>query len=122
MIALYLDENVSLLVATVLSNEHFVVVSAHEVGMIGANDEEQLQYAAAHGRVLLIFNQKHFRPLYDTWWSAGQSHNGIILSREYKKDEIADLLQLIRNLLTQASPDDLRNSLVYLQQYSWERF
>lgn len=118
MIALYLDENVPPLVASVLRSERIDVVSAYEVNMVGKDDEEQLRYAATNGRAVLTFNQKHFRPLYDAWWSAGRKHSGIILSREYKMDEIAELLQLIRNLVTRVAPDELENSLTYLQQYS----
>lgn len=95
MIALYLDENVPPLVANVLRNERMDIVSAYEVGMVGKDDEEQLRYAAANGRAILTFDQKHFRPLYDAWWFAGRTHSGIILSREFKMDEIADLLRLI---------------------------
>ncbi|MBI2910448.1 MAG: DUF5615 family PIN-like protein [Chloroflexi bacterium] len=117
MIALYLDENVPPLVANLLQAEKYDVISAHEVGMFGKDDEEQLQYAASSGRALLTFNQKHFRPLYDRWWGPGRSHSGIVLSRQYKLDEIGELVRLIRNLIVRNNAEDLTNSLVYLQAY-----
>lgn len=117
MIALYLDENVPPLVANILRSEQYDVVSAHEVGMAGRADEEQLRYAAANGRAILTFNQKHFRPLYDEWWFAGRTHCGIILSREFKTHEIAELLRLIRNLMERTQPEDTHDSLTFLQQY-----
>ena len=118
MIALYLDENVPPLLANLLREERWDVVSAHEVGMVGKGDEEQLRYAASSGRAILTFDQKHFRPMYDEWWFAGRTHSGIILSREFKMDEIAELLRLIRNLMALVRPEELQNSLTYLQQYS----
>ncbi|MCL4552842.1 MAG: DUF5615 family PIN-like protein [Candidatus Marsarchaeota archaeon] len=117
MIALYLDENVPPLVAKLLRSEEYDAISAHEVGMLEKDDEEQLQYAASNGRAILTFNQKHFRPLYDQWWLAGRSHSGIVLSREYKLDEIGELVRLVRNLVVRSNPEDLTNSLVYLQAY-----
>lgn len=117
MIALYLDENVPPLVAKLLQAEQYDVISAHEVGMLGKDDEEQLQYAASNGRTILTFNQKHFRPLYDQWWVSSRPHSGIVLSREYKLDEIAELVRSIRNLIVRGDTEDLANSLVYLQAY-----
>lgn len=117
MIALYLDEDVPPLVAKLLQAEEYDVISAHEVGILGKDDEEQLQYAAASRRAILTFNQKHFRPFYDQWWSLGRTHNGIVLSREYKLDEVGELVRLIRNLIVRNNPADLANSLVYLQAY-----
>ncbi|MCL5962561.1 MAG: DUF5615 family PIN-like protein [Chloroflexi bacterium] len=117
MIALYLDENIPPLVAKTLQDERYDVVSAHEVGMAGKPDDEQLRYAAADGRAILTFNQKHFRPLYDEWWFEGRTHCGIILSREFKIDEVAELLRLIRNLIERNQPQDLHDSLTFLRQY-----
>ena len=45
--------------------------------MVGKDDEEQLRYAASSERAILTFDQKHFRPLYDDWWSAERTHSGI---------------------------------------------
>lgn len=118
MISLYLDENVPPLVAKVLRDERLDVVSAYEVEMVGKDDEEQLRYATSSGRAILTFDQKHFRPLYDAWWFSGRTHNGVVLSREFKMDEIAELLRLIRNLISRVRPEELQNSLTYLQQYS----
>ena len=117
MIALYLDENVPPLVAKLLRSEEYDVISAHDVGMLEKDDEEQLQYAASSGRVILTFNQRHFRPLYDQWWRSGRTHAGIILSREYKLDEIGELVRLIRALMVRGQPEELQNSLTFLQQY-----
>ena len=117
MISLYLDEDVPPLLASLLRAEQYDVVSAHEVGVLGKTDEEQLLYAASQGRAILTFNQRHFRPLYDEWWSAGRGHSGIVLSRAYKIDEIGELVRLARNLMVRNSPEDLANHLVYLQQY-----
>jgi len=43
---LYLDENIPPLLAQQLRRRGFDVLSAHEVEMLGKDDEEQLEYAS----------------------------------------------------------------------------
>ncbi|MDO8671150.1 MAG: DUF5615 family PIN-like protein [Dehalococcoidia bacterium] len=117
MIALYLDENVPPLIARLLQAEGYDVISAYEVGMPAQDDEEQLKYAASSGRAILTFNQKHFRPLYDQWWISGRSHSGIVLSKEYKLEEIGDFVRLVRNLIVRSNSADMANSFTL----TWRR-
>ncbi len=51
-IKLYLDEDVSHTVAEVLRSKGYDVVSAHEVGMRGTSDDEQVYYAIKNERTL----------------------------------------------------------------------
>ena len=58
-VKLYLDEDISPVIGVVLRSRGYDVVSAHEVGMKGMEDKEQLDYAMQGGRVLLTFNARH---------------------------------------------------------------
>ena len=111
---LYLDENLPPTLAVVLRSRGYDVVSAHEVGMRGKTDEEQLEYAAAQGRVLLTFNARHFAPLAKRYFEQGREHPGIVASTSV---ELRELVRLTTNLLERAKPEDLKNSFVWLQSY-----
>ena len=118
MIALYLDENISPLLAVLLRREKYDVTSAHEVDMQGRSDVAQLEYAASHGRAILTFDVKHFCRLHQEWWLSQRPHSGIVVSPEYRTGQIAEVTRLVRNLMAQNNPNDLDNQLVFLQQYS----
>ncbi len=117
MIALYLDEDIPPLAAVLLRAEGYDVISAYEVGMVGKEDEDHLQYATTNHRAIVTFNQRHFAPIYERWWFGGREHSGVVLSREYKIEEVGELVRLLRNLVVWNNPEDLMNHLVYLQQY-----
>ena len=62
--ALYLDEDVSVVVAAILRARGFVVVTARDIGQLGLSDSEQLAYAAQAGLVLLTHNRVDFDRLH----------------------------------------------------------
>jgi predicted nuclease of predicted toxin-antitoxin system len=117
MVALYLDADYDPLVARRQRSRGFDVVSAHEVGMSDANDAEHLDYAAHRGRVLLTFNTKDFASLHTQWVADGRPHAGIVVSRQYRRREIGELLRLVENLLLLATDEDLANRLLYLTEF-----
>ena len=55
---LYLDEDVSVLLAALLRPRGFEAVTTQAAGNIAASDERQLEYAA--GRGLALFTPVHF--------------------------------------------------------------
>ena len=57
---LYLDEDISPKICVILRKKGMDAVSAHETGMLGASDVEQLSYAAAEGRALETRNRDEF--------------------------------------------------------------
>ncbi len=113
-IKLYLDEDISHSVAVVLRSRGFDVQSAHEAGMRGKTDKEQINYAIDHKRTLLTFNAKHFSPLVEKLYKEKRDHFGIVISKQVN---LSEMVRLIVNMLKRYNIDDLKNSLMWLQSF-----
>lgn len=72
--SLYLDEDVSVLLAKLLRARGFEVVTAREANRLRLSDEEQLTFAAEHQLAMFTHNRVHFERLYSEWLAAGKSH------------------------------------------------
>lgn len=113
-IKLYLDEDLSDKVAVVLRSQRFDVISAHEVNMRGKEDKDQLRYAIAHSQAILSRNVRDFVPLAIYYAENAIPHYGIIVTNWVNFNE---LCRRIRNLLHQRRAEEIKNRLVWLQNY-----
>jgi hypothetical protein len=75
----YLDEDISPKVADILRKSGMDALSAHETGMLGASDDEQLSFAAAEGRALVTRNRDDFITLTVQFFEALKQHKGLII-------------------------------------------
>ena len=75
----YLDENMSSKIGEIMRSLGAEAVSAHEVAMVGASDEEQLDFAARQGRCLVTFNRNDFIELSRLYLDSGRAHSGVII-------------------------------------------
>jgi len=75
----YLDENISPKTAEIMRGLGMDAVSAHEVNMGGADDEEQLDFAARHGMCLVTLNRNDFIELSRLYLDSGRAHSGVII-------------------------------------------
>lgn len=67
---------------------------------------------------LLTCNASHFLRLARQYAAAGQSHAGIIISSEqYSRRGFGELLRLTLRVMNTLTVDELRNTVVYLQQF-----
>jgi len=73
-VRLYLDEHVQASLAQGLRARGVDVLTTQEAGNSSLDDEGQLRFAAAHGRVLLSYNKRHFAKLHYDWMAAGRRH------------------------------------------------
>jgi len=110
-IELYLDEDVSVLVAELLRARGFAATVAREAGQLGKSDEEQLAYAIGQSRTLLTHNRVDFEALARRYFETGQTHYGIIVAARHPPFEIAQRLLLILNSIT---ADEMQNLIVYI--------
>ncbi|BBO85429.1 hypothetical protein DSCO28_59950 [Desulfosarcina ovata subsp. sediminis] len=76
---LYLDEDISPKVSEILRKNGIDAVSAHEKGMLGASDEEQLTFAAAKERAMVTRNRDDFITLTVQAFEALRPHKGLII-------------------------------------------
>jgi predicted nuclease of predicted toxin-antitoxin system len=109
--ALYLDEDVSVVVAAILRAWGFAVVTARDAGHLGASDAEQLAFGAQAGRVLLTHNRVDFERLHREWLESGRPHAGIIIARRRSPREIA---ARVGRLLSRLPPDSRESQLLYV--------
>lgn len=110
-IELYLDEDVSVLVADLLSARGFMVITTQMVGRLGCSDVDQLEYAISQRKTLLTHNRADFENLARQYFSSGRTHHGIIIAVRRTPYEITRRLLFILNQLT---ADEIENQIRYI--------
>lgn len=93
-IRFHLDESLDPVIAEALRRYGMEATSARDAELLGAADEEQLEFAAAHGRVL-ISHDADFARLHST----RPGHAGIVLIRQrrYSIGELARIIALVHS-------------------------
>ncbi|GCA90395.1 hypothetical protein MiTa_03754 [Microcystis aeruginosa NIES-4264] len=77
--SLYMDEDMSALVATLLRSRGLDVTTVPEQSTLGKTDSEQLEFAASLGRCLVTHNRVDFERLHLQFIEEGREHCGIIV-------------------------------------------
>ena len=117
-IRLYLDEDaVDKALVRALRARAVDVEPANEAGMIERDDEQQLEYAAAEGRVVYTFNRAHFCRLHAQWLAAGHRHAGIVVARQ-QQYSVGEQMRRLLKLLAARTADDMHNHIEFL--CDWE--
>jgi hypothetical protein len=108
---LYLDEHIQAALAQGLKARGVDVLTTQEAGNSSLDDEGQLGFAAAQGRVLTSYTKRHFAKLHYDWMAAGQHHAGILLS-----DQLAAgiVLRRLMRLYFSLAREQMENRLEYL--------
>ena len=110
-IALYLDEDVDIVIAAMLRARGFQVTTTLAEGNLGANDDDQLAYAAGKQMVLLTHNRQDFEKLFQAYASSRRSHSGVIVAIRRPAREIVRRLIVILN---RVAADEMDNQLRYV--------
>lgn len=114
VIRLYLDEDVRPLLAAVLRDRGYDVLTTAEAGMIGRSDAEQLDFATSQGRVLFTHNVRDYMRLSQEYSRTGRSHAGLILAPQMPFKE---LLRLTLRLLTQIGTEPFTDRVQWLTDF-----
>jgi predicted nuclease of predicted toxin-antitoxin system len=110
-IELYLDEDVSVLLADLLHARGFLANTTQAAGNLGCSDREQLEYATSRRQALLTHNRADFESLARQYFSSGRPHAGIIVAVRRPPNEILRRLLVILNSVTR---DEIENQLRYI--------
>lgn len=113
-IKLYLDEDVDPLLAKVLRDRGYDVLSVQEAGKRTVSDHKQFEFATSHGRVFFTHNIKHFVKLSNEYSKSGKNHSGIIVSDQLPFKE---LLKRTLRFLDRYSKEDITNRFFWLQDF-----
>ena len=117
LIALYTDEDVTPDLALALRWRGYTAASTAEAHNFELSDEAQLSYATQRGMALLTYNTQDFIRLAEQWYYQGREHAGIILSEQFDRHQFGELLRRVLRLLDSLTADEIKNQVVFLQQY-----
>lgn len=107
----YLDEDVSVVVAALPQARGFEALTARDTGLLGRADSAQLEFVAGAGRVLITHNRVDFERLHRSWIEGRRQYWGIIVAR---RRSASDLALRVARLLARLTADDVRNQLLYV--------
>jgi len=110
-IALYLDEDVHVLIAELVRSYGFAATTARQEHTLGWEDEEQLAYAVREGKAILTHNRVDFERLAQTYFEAGQEHYGIIIAVRRSPYEVA---RRVARILDKVTAEEMKNQLRYI--------
>ena len=79
MVRLYLDEDVNILLASLLRPRNITVTTTLERNMLGKSDREQLDFASANEAALVTHNRVDFENLFREHIEQGKRFSGIII-------------------------------------------
>ncbi len=111
---LHLNEHLSPRLAEQLSKYGFEVTSTVGKGMIEADDDEQLAFAASNQRAIVSFNHKDFAVLHAQYMAEGKEHWGIILSTE---ENMRVMRHRLLRLLNSLTAEELKNQMRWLNEF-----
>jgi predicted nuclease of predicted toxin-antitoxin system len=107
-IRFHLDENMHEAVATGLRRRLIEVSTTPEAGLIGATDDEQLQYAIAHQRVLVTRDHDFY-----TLSATVEQHFGIVFARQGRR-MIGPTVRGLANLHRTSTSEEFVNRIEFL--------
>ncbi len=108
---LYLDEDVSVLVATLLRVRGFNVTTARDEDALALDDATQLVRAVVLRRCIFTHNRLDFEQLHRDYLAANKKHFGIIIGSRRNVYELARRIAVLQNTLT---ADEIENQLLYV--------
>ena len=108
--SLYMDEDMSALVARLLRSRGLDVTTVPEQSTLGKTDSEQLEFAASLGRCLVTHNRVDFERLHLQFIEEGREHCGIIIVPQKTAYEVVQRVGILVNTLT---VDSINNQLLY---------
>ena len=111
-IRLYLDEDVSVLLAQLLRPHGFDVLTTRDAQNLSCSDVAQLQFATSHQRAILTHNRCDYERLHEATLQEQRLHAGILIANRRASD--FELARRIMTVLNTFTAEDVTNQLLYL--------
>ena len=112
----YLDEDLSPIIARVLRDEGVDAISAHEIGAVQLDDRAQLTEATRGGRAIVTANVVDFLALAHDAVARNAEHAGIILvPSSFRGNEFQAIAVAVQRAVSQ-HPRGLVGLVVYLRR------
>jgi predicted nuclease of predicted toxin-antitoxin system len=110
-IELYLDENVSVIVARILRARGVSVLTTDECGNMGKTDEDQMKFAIDNELVLVTMDRIDFEKIAQDHFRRNIEHFGIAIIADNSPQIVA---QRLNSLVDAYTADEMKNQIVYL--------
>ena len=110
-LALYLDEDVNILLAELLRARGFDVLTTRDAALLSQDDPDQLAFAAQVVRTFVTHNRADFEALVLQYGTDGRPHAGVIIAVRHPPYEVLRRLLII---LDQVTADEMANQLYYI--------
>ena len=110
-VKIYLDEDVRPIIADILKERGYEVISTIEAKMMGKTDVEQIEFAVKNEMAILTHNIKDFVQLHKRYH---KKHYGIILSEQIP---LKNLLRRILTFLSKTDAKDVKGEIIWLSKY-----
>ncbi|HLJ97839.1 MAG TPA: DUF5615 family PIN-like protein [Gemmataceae bacterium] len=107
----YLDENVDVLLASLLLVHGFHCLTTAGVGHLRWDDETQLWYAFQESRILIMHNRVDLENLAVRRWAQQKDHAGIVLA--IRRTETYELARHVWPVLRLDDQESWRNVVLY---------
>jgi hypothetical protein len=114
---LYLDEDSThRALIRALQARGLDIENAVDAGMTARTDLEQLEHAAAAGRVLYSYNVGDFAHLHRLWLDAGKSHAGLVLVPQ-QRYSIGEQMRRVLRLAGERGEEEMRDRIELLSAW-----
>lgn len=110
-IELYLDEDVSVLLADLLKGRDFEAITARNLSMLGKSDKQHLEYAISQQRTLLTHNRLDYENLFGEYAEKEKHHFGIIIAT---RRNVYAILERLLSTLDKVTADEMENGIRYI--------
>lgn len=110
-IHVYLDEDIDVLIATLLRSRGFVATTALQAGQLGKTDAEQLEYAISQRAAILTHNRIDFEDLAREYFEQKRFHSGIIIA---VRNPYQEVLRRLLTILNTTTADEMENQILYI--------
>lgn len=107
-ITFHLDENVHIAVADALRRRGIDVTTPRDAGLVGAADEQHLEFAKIRGSVVVTHDADFLR-----LHARGIEHSGIAFCH-VKKHSLRELVRVVCKLAVSSTPEAMANRVEYL--------